>query len=167
MTWEIDPTSTTVEFTVDTFWGLHTVHGRFDSFAGSYSAGPRPAIELTIDAESIDTRNATRDKHLRADGFFATNDHPHVRFTSTRVEEAGETIRVAGNLEAAGKAISLEFPATLEQVGDGYRVEATTLVDQRALGMSRGPLQMIRPPVTLHVDAVLRPSSDGPEREAD
>ncbi len=156
MTWEVDPTSTTVEFAVDTFWGLHTVRGRFDRFAGSYDTGPSPAIELTIDADSLDTRNPMRDKHLRAGDFFATERHPHVRFTSTRVEEAGGKLEVAGKLEAAGKAVPLEFPATLQPVDDGYRIEATTTVDQRELGMSNGPLGMIRRPVTLHVEAVVR-----------
>jgi polyisoprenoid-binding protein YceI len=156
MTWEVDPTQTTVEFAVGTFWGLHTVHGRFESFTGSYDERPHPAIELTIDADSLDTRNATRDKHLRAGGFFATDDHPQVRFTSTTVDAAGGHIRVAGELEAAGKAVPLEFPATLKRVGGAWRMEATTTVDQRALGMSSGPLGMIRRPVTLHVDAVLR-----------
>ena len=39
--WEVDPERTSVAFDVPTFWGLATVHGNFDRFAGSYETGPR------------------------------------------------------------------------------------------------------------------------------
>jgi polyisoprenoid-binding protein YceI len=62
--WTVDPSETSVEFDIKTFWGLMTVHGRFDRFDGSYEVGPGgTTIELTIDADSLDTGNATRDKH--------------------------------------------------------------------------------------------------------
>jgi polyisoprenoid-binding protein YceI len=62
------------------------VHGRFDRFDGSYEVGPSgTTIELTIDADSLDTGHATRDKHLRSTDFFHIVEHPQVRFTSTRV----------------------------------------------------------------------------------
>ena len=71
-----------------TFWGLLTVRGHFDRFSGSYEVGPDGAtIELTIDADSLDTGNANRDKHLRSTDFFRVAEHPQVRFTSTRVRE--------------------------------------------------------------------------------
>jgi polyisoprenoid-binding protein YceI len=156
--WTVDPDETSVEFAVKTFWGLTTVHGRFDRFDGSYEVGPNgTTIELTIDADSLDTGHATRDKHLRSTDFFHVVERPKVRFTSTRVHHVtDEVLHVVGNLEAAGKVMLLEFPATVRQVDDGtLEVEATTSVDQRELGMSSGQLGMIRPPATLHVRARL------------
>jgi polyisoprenoid-binding protein YceI len=134
-------------------------HGsrRFDRFGGSYEVGPEGTkIELTIDADSLDTGNATRDKHLRSTDFFGVAEHPQVRFTSTRVRDARDgVLRVEGDLDAAGKAIRLEFDATVEQVDDMLEVEATTTLDQRQLGMSSGLLGMIHRPATLHVKARL------------
>ena len=113
-------------------------------------------IELTVDADSLDTGNATRDKHLRSADFFHIAAHPQVRFTSTRVHDAGDgMLHVEGELEAAGKVVPLEFDATVRQVDDALELEATTTVDQRQLGMSSGRLGMIRPPATLHVKARL------------
>jgi hypothetical protein len=43
----------------------------------------------------------------------------------------------------------------VQQVGDGLQLEATTVLDQRLLGMSSGPLGTIRHPATLHVKARL------------
>ena len=49
----------------------------------------------------------------------------------------------------------VECDATVKQVNDVLEVEATTTVDQRQLGMSSGPLGMIRAPATVHVKARL------------
>ena len=102
--WTADPSRTTVEFEVEHLWGLHTVRGRFRSFGGAYVVGPGGSeIELTIDAASVDTGCAARDKHLRSADFFGAEQHPQVRFTSTRVTGLGSgRVRVSGELEAAG-----------------------------------------------------------------
>jgi polyisoprenoid-binding protein YceI len=155
--WTVDTKETSVEFAVKTFWGLMTIHGRFDRFDGSYGVGSDgTTIELTIDADSLDTGNATRDTHLRSTDFFHVVEHPQVRFTSSRVHHVtGDTLHVVGRLEAAGEVVQLEFPATVRQLGDALKIEATTTIDQRQLGMSSGQLGMIRPPATLRVNARL------------
>ncbi|MGZ6913721.1 MAG: YceI family protein [Acidimicrobiia bacterium] len=155
--WSVDREESSVDFTVKTFWGLTTVHGRFDRFGGSYEVGPDGTkIELTIDADSLDTGNRTRDEHLRSIDFFDVVARPEVRFTSTRVRDARDgTLHVEGDLEAAGEVVPLEFDATVKQVDDVLEVEATTTVDQQQLGMSSGQLGMIRRPATLHVKARL------------
>jgi polyisoprenoid-binding protein YceI len=161
--WSIDRDETSIDFAVKTFWGLATVRGRFDRFGGSYEVGPNSAtIALTIDADSLDTGNSTRDKHLRSADFFGVAEHPQVRFTSTHVRDAGDgTLQVEGGLEAAGKVVPLEFDARVQQVDHGLQVEATTTVDPRQLGMSSGQLGMIRPPATLHVKAHLNDTTNG------
>jgi polyisoprenoid-binding protein YceI len=156
--WTVDVEDASVGFAVKTFWGLATVHGRFDHFDGSYEVGPDgPKIELTIDADSLDTGNKTRDKHLRSTEFFQVEEHPQLRFTSARVRPAGDgVLHVEGNLEAAGKVVPLEFDANVQPVDHGgLEIEATTTVDQRQFGMSSGRLGMIRPPAALNVKARL------------
>ena len=129
--WSVDGGETSVDFAVKTFWGLATVRGRFDRFGGSYEVGPDGTkIELTIDADSLDTGNRTRDKHLRSADFFGIAEHPQVRFVSTRVRDTGDgTLHVEGGLEAAGKVVPLELDATVRQVDHGLQVEGTTTVD--------------------------------------
>ena len=155
--WTVDTNETSVEFAVKTFWGLMTIHGRFDRFDGSYEVGlGGTAIELTIDADSLNTGHATRDKHLRSTDFFRVLEHPQVRFTSTRVHHVTDDIlHVVGRLQAAGEVVLLEFPATVRRLGDALEIEATTTIDQRQFGMSTGRLGMIRSPATLHVNARL------------
>jgi polyisoprenoid-binding protein YceI len=155
--WSADPTRTTVEFEVDHLWGLHTVHGRFGSFDGSYVVGPDGAeIELTVDAASIDTGIAKRDEHLRSPDFFFVALHPQVRFRSTEVTGLGNgDVHVSGELDAAGTTVPLAFDASVRVVDGELELEATTTVDQRRFGMSEGPLGNVRPPTTVHVKALL------------
>jgi polyisoprenoid-binding protein YceI len=151
--WTIDPAGTSVEFAVKSFWGLVTVHGRFDRFEGFYEIGPEGArIELTIDADSLDTGNRRRDEHLRSADFFHTAEHRELRFTSTRVYDVGNGIlHVVGELEAAGAVVHVEFPALVHYAEGSLEVEVTTTVDQARFGMSNGVLGMIRSPVTAQV----------------
>jgi polyisoprenoid-binding protein YceI len=163
MRWTVDHDETSVDFAVKSFWGLSTVRGRFDRFGGSYEVGPDGMrIELTIDAESIDTGNRKRDEHLRSDDFFHVGEHPQVRFTSTRVRQQRDgVLHIEGRLEAAGKVVPLEFDAAVQQVDHGLEIEATTTVDPRELGMSGGPLGMIGPQATVHVQTRLNDATKG------
>ena len=155
--WAVDPRRSTVEFRVPTFWGLSTVVGHFDHFEGSYGRDDDdvPAIDLTIDAASLDTGNETRDKHLRAERFFDVAEHPQVRFSSTLINGFDGTLATNGQLEAAGGRVPVALDATVREDGDELEIEATTTVDQRELGMTFSPLGMIRTPTTLHVKARL------------
>jgi len=157
--WVVDPTRTTVDFAARTFWGLATVHGHFDRFGGSYEAGPEGTrIDLTVAVDSIDTRNHTRDKHLRSHDFFDAALHPLMRFTSTSVLETGDgTVHIAGVLEAAGDSVSIDLEATVEEFDGELEIEAITPVDLGRLGMSSGPLGMIRAPAEAHVRTRLVP----------
>ncbi|HEY2373764.1 MAG TPA: YceI family protein [Gaiellaceae bacterium] len=155
--WFVDRDATSVEFAVKTFWGLSTVRGHFDRFDGSYAVGPGgTTIELTIDAESIDTGNRRRDEHLRSTDFFDAAEHPSVRFRSTRVgPDGGGMLQVEGVLEAAGQVVPLELFASVHTVDGALEIETTTTVDHSLLGMSSGQLGMIRGLATLRVKARL------------
>lgn len=156
--WRLDPDASTVEFHVPTFWGLHTVAGRFSSFDGSYVDEPDDAaIELNIDATSLDTGNAFRDRHLRSEDFFDVDGHPQVRFTSTQIERHGASMRVSGRLEVAARTVPVAVDAKVRELGDALEIEGSTTVDYRELGMTHSPLKMIRTPATLHVKVRLEP----------
>jgi polyisoprenoid-binding protein YceI len=159
--WVIDPMRSTVEFRVKGFWGLTTVVGHFSRFHGFYTVAPDGrALGLVIDAESLDTGNPRRDKHLRSGDFFDVEPHPYVRFIAKDVTEAGkDVLRVRGELEAAGRKVPLSFEAPVREVDGELEVEVTTLVDHRRFGIIWNPLGMLRSPSTLHVKARL--TSDG------
>ncbi|HVN60322.1 MAG TPA: YceI family protein [Gaiellaceae bacterium] len=153
--WRIDPARSRVEFEVPHNWGLSRVRGRFTRYDGTLALADDPALVLTIEAASLDTKSKYRDKHLRSAEFFDADNHPHPRFVSESVELDGERLTVRGRLHAAGKSVPLEIDATLTADGDELEVEAFTDVDQRLLGMTWSPLGIARTPTRLLVHARL------------
>jgi polyisoprenoid-binding protein YceI len=160
--WRLDPAQSTAEFHVPNFWGLVKVKGRFDRLSGWLEVGERGErrMELTIDANSLQTGNEKRDEHLRSGDFFDTEHHPTVRFVSTSVSDpVGGRVQVHGELLAAGHRVVLDLEPTLRQHADRLQVDASTTLDQRELGMTWSPLGMTRAPATLTVHARLTPDS--------
>jgi polyisoprenoid-binding protein YceI len=79
------------------------VRGRFGNVVGKVELDEdrpeRSKVEATIDVKSIDTRDTTRDAHLRSPDFFDVDRHDAMHFVSTRVERAGKDgYRVTGDL---------------------------------------------------------------------
>lgn len=155
--WRIDPARSRVAFRTPSLWGLVSVEGEFERYEGTLDLTRDPAIELTVDAGSLTTRNRLRDKHLRSADFFDVSRHPVVRFTSETAALKGERLIVSGRLEARGGSIPLELEATLRAVGDELELNATTTADHEQLGMSSGLLGMIRTPSELVVEGRLIP----------
>ncbi len=153
--WRIDPTRSRIAFRTKSLWGLVPVNGEFGRYSGTLDSNRDPAIELTIDADSLNTNNKLRDKHLRSSDFFDVARYPKVRFTSETVKLEGERLKVRGRLEARGGSIQIELEATLRPVGDELKLDATTNGDHEKLGMSSGTLGMIRTPSELIVQGRL------------
>jgi polyisoprenoid-binding protein YceI len=114
-TYAIDPTHTRIGF-VARHAMVTKVRGSFNQFegTGTYDAEDptRSTLSLTIDAKSIDTRNADRDAHLRGNDFFDMDTYPQIRFVSTKVEPLdAETYRVTGDLtiKDVTKPVSIDF----------------------------------------------------------
>lgn len=149
--WRIDPARSSMEFRTPTFWGLVTVKGHFERYDGTLDLRRQPAIDLTIEADSLDTQNKMRDKHLRAVEFFDAEHHPTVRFVSDASKLEGERLTVRGQLHAGGHSKPIELAARARRVGNELEVDTTTYVDQHDLGMTHSPLGMIRTPSELVV----------------
>jgi polyisoprenoid-binding protein YceI len=149
--WRIDPARSSVEFQVPFLYGLQRVKGRFERYDGTLDLHTEPAIELTIEADSVETGNSQRDKHLRSADFLDVANHPQIWFVSDDTALAGEALQITGRLYAAGKSIALDLEATLRRDGDELEVDATTFADQRDLGMTWSPLGIVRRPSKLIV----------------
>ena len=153
--WRIDPDRSSIQFHTKNLWGIETVKGRFARYHGTLDLSGAPAVELTIDADSLDTGNKRRDKHLRSPDFFDVARNPYVRFVSEKATLTGDRLKVHGRLHARGASIALDVDATLRRDGDELEIEAVTLADHRRLGMTWSPLAMLRAPSRLIVQGRL------------
>lgn len=160
--WRIDPTRSRFEFHTPTFWGLMTVKGCFERYDGTLDLRQDPAIELTIDAASLTTKNNMRDKHLRSGDFFDVENHPQVHFISDTARLDGERLTVSGRLYAAGTSTPLDVDARLRRVDGELEVDAIAYADHLELGMSHGTFGMIRTPSELILRGRLVRAADSP-----
>lgn len=112
MTWTLDPTHSSVEFSVRHL-GIATVRGRFKQLAATVELdddGRLHGIAARIEAASIDTGVDQRDTHLRSPDFFDVERHPTIEFRSTAVEPRGNgTARVTGELTMRGQTHPVRF----------------------------------------------------------
>jgi polyisoprenoid-binding protein YceI len=117
-TWVIDPAHTSLAFSARHAM-VAKVRGSFGEFAGSFTIdGANPAnstAELTIQAASIDTKNADRDAHLKSADFLDVEAFPTLAFTSTAVAVSGDQIVVSGDLTIHG--VTKPVDVTYELVG--------------------------------------------------
>ncbi|MET9266136.1 YceI family protein [Amycolatopsis sp. NPDC004079] len=91
------------------------VRGSFNEFEGSFTLdGENPAnssANITIQTKSVDTRNADRDGHLRANDFLSCEEFPTITFTSTGITQTGEdTFDVTGDLTVKDVTKSVTVP---------------------------------------------------------
>jgi polyisoprenoid-binding protein YceI len=93
--------------------------GRFADVSGTIHIAEDPlesSVEVEISVASIDTRDETRDGHLRSADFFDADDHPSIRYRSTKVVQAGERRwNVEGELTVRG----ITLPVPLEVAFEG------------------------------------------------
>jgi polyisoprenoid-binding protein YceI len=145
-TYTIDPVHSRIGF-VARHAMVTKVHGSFDEFEGSgYFDAENPAasrLELTIHAESIDTRHPDRDAHLRSNDFFDMEKYPTITFVSTAVEQTSDdTFRVTGDLTVKDvtKPITIDFEyggAAVDPFGN-HRIgfEGTANINRKDWGVN-------------------------------
>ena len=96
------------------------VRGSFNEFTGGgFFDGENPAnshLQVSIQATSIDTRNADRDAHLRGNDFFDMEKFPQIAFVSTAFSKVDdENYQVTGDLTVKG--VSKSITVDLEYTG--------------------------------------------------
>ncbi len=146
-TWQIDPTHSTVGFTVR-HMTISSVGGQFDKFAGTITAkGNDPAsvsIDVTIDTASIDTRSADRDADLKSANFLDVAKYPTMTFKSKKIEAAGTgKWNVVGDLTLHGvtREVTLAVEGPTAPIKDPWGntragASATTKISRKAFGLT-------------------------------
>jgi polyisoprenoid-binding protein YceI len=146
-TWTIDPGHSAATFTVRHML-VANVRGEFDGPTGTVAFDPARLadtleVRAVLDAHTINTRNAQRDRDLKSAGFFDVDRFQQIVFVSTRVADiTAGGFTLVGNLTMHGvtKEVSLavEGPTAAVRDLDGRtRVGAiaTTTVDRRDFGL--------------------------------
>lgn len=103
--WNVDPFHTTVGFSVRHLM-ITNVRGVFDQVQGTVHYDPAQVeetqIQISVPVQSVNTRVAQRDEHLRSDHFFDAERHPTATFRSTQVRAGSGGVAVTGDLTIRG-----------------------------------------------------------------
>ena len=88
--------------------------GEFRKFAGSITFDPndlsKSNFNISIDVNSINTKNKMRDEHLREEEFFGVKNHPNITFSSTKVIKIEGQYHITGTLTMKGITKEITFP---------------------------------------------------------
>jgi len=144
--WQIDPAHSSAQFSVR-HMAISTVRGAFSKVTGSVVFDDKDVskstIEVTIDANSVDTRVPDRDNDLRSEKFFDVAHYPSITFKSKRVEQvAPGKLKVTGDLTIRGttKEVVLDVEGPTAPMKDPWgntrkAATATTKINRQDFGV--------------------------------
>ncbi len=144
--WAIDPSHTSVEFSVRHLM-IAKVRGAFRVESGTIEIAHESkipnAVDVKIDAASVDTREQQRDDHLRSPDFLHVEAHPSIEFKSKTIHATGETtFTVAGDLTIHGTTNSVELKGEYEGEAkdpwgnDRIAYTASTRINRKDYGLT-------------------------------
>ncbi|HEX4218008.1 MAG TPA: YceI family protein [Acidimicrobiales bacterium] len=166
-TYVIDEAHTHVGFAVR-HMAVSKVRGRFGKVDGTLVVGEDPtesSVQVSIDANSVDTRDETRDNHVRTADFLDVENHPAITFTSTAVRPSSPgSWQVDGGLTIRGTTRPVVLDVNLEGVVQdpygNHRVgfSATTEINRDDFGVSFGAVMeagglVVAKKVTIEIEA--------------
>lgn len=99
-------------------------YGRFNKVDGSFNIAEGGSLDISVDADSVDSNNASRDKHLRAADFFSAAEFPAITFKSNTLKKTGEnTFEASGELTLRGtkKPLTVTITETGRGTGRGNK----------------------------------------------
>jgi polyisoprenoid-binding protein YceI len=123
------------------------VRGSFDEFSGEgvldVENPSASSVEIVIKAASIDTRNATRDEHLRSNDLLNIAEFPELTFKSTKVSgDADLNLTVEGDLTIKGitktVVITFEYTGAATDPSGNHRIgfEGKSKINRSDYGVS-------------------------------
>lgn len=161
--WQLDPAHSAAQFSVKHL-AISTVRGAFTKLTGSVQLDDKDitksTVEVTIDVNSVDTRQPDRDKDLRSDHFFDADHFPTITFKSKKVEQVSPgKLKVTGDLTIRGatKEVVLDVDGPTAPVKDPWGnqrigVNASSKITRQDFGITYGP-GMIGDEITITIDA--------------
>ena len=164
--WTLDPARSTATLKSRSMWGLVPVKGTFRKIEGAGTVSPTGEVtgKIAVAADSLDTKIAKRDAHLRSPDFFHAEKYPAITFTldnltpaatPDNLTPAADGLTVEGTLTVREASRPITFPATATLAADGeIALGATLQVDRSHHGLTWNQLGMASMHNTVTIHAV-------------
>jgi polyisoprenoid-binding protein YceI len=145
MTYQIDPKHSAVHFQVR-HMNIAFVKGEFGNVTGTVDFDPaKPeasSVDISIEVNSLYTRDAQRDGHMKTPDILNAEAFPAITFKSKKVTKSGSGYQVVGDLTLRGvtKEATLDVSAVSDEVTDPWTlkrrgVTASAKISRGAYGM--------------------------------
>jgi polyisoprenoid-binding protein YceI len=168
-TWNIDPVHSHAQFKVKHMM-ISNVKGEFTAVTGKLELNSeditKSRVEASVDATTINTREAQRDAHLKSADFFDVEKFPALTFKSTRISKTGvDELAVEGDLSIHGVTRSVVFQvegpsAPMKDPWGNTRIglSGTTRINRKDFGLTWNSVLetgglMVGEDVTITLDA--------------
>ena len=120
-TYKIDSSHSNVVFRVKHL-NVAYFYGRFNETSGicvfDEKDPSNSRIEVTVKADSIDTKDEKRDRHLKSPDFFNAKQFPELKFVSTQIKPVGKNeLEVTGDFTLHG--VTKPITVKVERTGSG------------------------------------------------
>lgn len=145
--YQIDPSHSFVIFRCKNLAQASSVYvyGRFNEVKGTIIVDKDPAkssVEITINAESLDTGVPDRDRHLKSPDFLNVKRFPTITFKSSKVQPIGKNrFQVTGNLTLHG--VTKPITVVVEKVGEGRNFKGMQVIGfQTSFKIKRSDFEM-------------------------
>lgn len=128
-----------IQFTIKNF-GINT-GGSFSGLQGEINFDihdlSKASVNVSIDANTINTDNETRDEHLRQDTYFDVKDYPRISFVSTKITFSNKSgvLFIFGKLTIKNQTKEISFPFTVMPNGNGYLFEGAFKINRKDFGV--------------------------------
>ena len=113
--------------------------GTFSDLAGEliFSADDlaNSRIDVSVSVETIDTGNATKDKHARGESWFDAEKYPEIRFTSTDFKKQASGYLATGQLTLHGVTKTVELPFNFIPGDNGGVFAGSLTVNRKDYGI--------------------------------
>jgi polyisoprenoid-binding protein YceI len=146
-TWNLDAAHSVAEFKVKHMM-ISNVKGQFSKLTGALHFDEqditKSAVEASIEAASIHTRDEQRDAHLKSADFFDVEKFPTLTFKSTGIaRKSDDELAVTGDLTVHGVTRKVVFtvegpiPAAKDPWGNTrLGLSATTKINRKDFGLT-------------------------------
>lgn len=165
--YDLDTSHTTAQFAVKHMM-VSTVRGTFEKVTGTATIDDKDITKskasISIDVNSVQTREPKRDAHLKSPDFFDVANHPTLTFVSTRITGTRDDLTIVGDLTIRGVTKSVTLKGEMSQeVKDPWGNQRTSIVANGKLSREQFGLVwnmalefggvMVSDEVKLHIEA--------------
>ena len=118
--WTVDKSHSEIGFTARHLM-VSKVRGHFNDFEATVEIAPNvldSTVEAVVQLESVETKDAQRDGHLKSADFFHVEEHPTMTFRSTGIRENGSDFYLDGDLTIHSITRPVTFDLEFNGVAD-------------------------------------------------